>query len=286
MAEGLAIDDAFLGIIVIGHAIEHPQESGVLRRRRLRTAGRLRQRGGAAHTVRAVGMGRGPSGHGIGITPGGPRGEVARRGQRGEHVGRGVGVIAGGGHVADAQTIGLIFLIAAIFQRVELRTGADQLGRQIAAGQQPRARRQDRADGGAGVAALRMARGDMADFMPQHRGKLRLRIHQREQLSGDIDIAAGNGEGVLHRRVERRHGEIALCVGQARLDRHALADALDKGRLRAGIAAAILRHELRIGLRALRLVGGRDRPRLLRDGRGGDGRDERKHGGGSDETHR
>ncbi|GAA3259484.1 hypothetical protein GCM10020258_21330 [Sphingomonas yabuuchiae] len=39
-----------------------------------------------------------------------------------------------------------------------------------------------------------------------------------------------------------------MRVRQARLDRDALADPLDERGLRAGVAAAILRHELRIGL--------------------------------------
>ena len=41
-------------------------------------------------------------------------------------------------------------------------------------------------------------RRDMAHFMPQHPGQFSFVVHQRHQLARDIDIAAGDREGVVN----------------------------------------------------------------------------------------
>lgn len=52
----------------------------------------------------------------------------------------------------------------------------------------------------------------MADLMPEHAGKLRFVVHQGGQLARDVDISAGNREGIVHRRIQQGYREIALCA--------------------------------------------------------------------------
>src|SRR3546814_9508715 len=56
---------------------------------------------------------------------------------------------------------------------------------------------------------LAVLRRDMSDLVPQHARQFGLVVHQRHELAGDIDIAAGDREGVVDRRVEQGDGEIA-----------------------------------------------------------------------------
>src|SRR3546814_18450130 len=50
---------------------------------------------------------------------------------------------------------------------------------------------------------LAVLRRDMSDLVPQHARQFGLVVHQRHELAGDIDIAAGDREGVVDRRVEQ-----------------------------------------------------------------------------------
>jgi len=81
------------------------------------------------------------------------------------------------------------------------------------------------------LAPLRMARGDMADFMPQHGCQLGFVVHQRHQLPGGVDIAARHREGIVDGRIEQADGEAFACVAKARLHRDILAHLLDIERM-------------------------------------------------------
>ena len=190
-------------------------------------------------------MGAGPFGHGARVA----RHTLVQAGlrrQRGKHVRQRTGIIAGRGEVADAQIVRLIFLAAREFEGQKLAAGADPLlqhaaQRRIAqqgAGQHLQQRAADRVALRRLLAPLAMLGGDMADFMAQHAGQLRLVIHQRHQLARDIDIAAGDGEGVVDGRIEQGDGEITLRIGEAGLDRDAASDRFHIARLRPDIGAA------------------------------------------------
>ena len=71
----------------------------------------------------------------------------------------------------------------------------------------------------------RMPGGDVAHFVPQDDRQFGLAVHQGEDAPGDVDIAAGRGEGVDHRRVQ--HGEVVFQVRPVESGDHALADAFN-----------------------------------------------------------
>ena len=110
-----------------------------------------------------------------------------------------------------------------------------------------------------------MACGDVAHFMPQHPGQLRLVVHQRDQLAGGVDIAAGGREGIVDRAVEKRDGERVGRARQPRFHRDPLAHAAHViGGVALHRAAEFLQQLgmifaplLRLALRD-RSVGGRD----------------------------
>ena len=104
-----------------------------------------------------------------------------------------------------------------------------------------------------------MARGDVADLVAEHAGELGLVVHQRDQLAGGVDIAAGDREGVVDRRVEQSDGEVAPGIAQARLERDGLADHSNIARLGPGHRAAEFGDQLRDAPWHLPLVLGADR---------------------------
>ena len=70
------------------------------------------------------------------------------------------------------------------------------------------------------------------DLMPQNARHFGFIIGQGDQLAGDVDIAAGQRESVVHRRIEQCHVEIALRVSKSRLHGNILTNAHNIGRLR------------------------------------------------------
>src|SRR3546814_12179584 len=52
-----------------------------------------------------------------------------------------------------------------------------------------------------------VAGGDLADLVSDHPRQLGLAAGQRHEAAGDVDVAAGQREGVHHRRIEYREGE-------------------------------------------------------------------------------
>src|SRR3546814_259944 len=116
--------------------------------------------------------------------------------------------------ILDAELIGLQFLAAREAERRDLRDAHRIILEQPAQpAEQPaivadratehRAEHaEDRIARRCRLALLAVLRGDMADFVPEHAGQLRLVVHQRHQLAGDVDIAPRNREGVVHRSEE------------------------------------------------------------------------------------
>ena len=74
--------------------------------------------------------------------------------------------------------------------------------------------------------------GGMPDLMPQNPRHFGLAVAQGDKLTGDVDKATGQGEGVVHGRIEQRHIEIALRIAEPRLHRNIFPDTHNISRLR------------------------------------------------------
>src|SRR3546814_6473539 len=61
-------------------------------------------------------------------------------------------------------------------------------------------------DDAAAVPLCAVAGGDVADLVSDHPRQLGLAAGQRHEAAGDVDVAAGQREGVHHRRIEYREG--------------------------------------------------------------------------------
>jgi hypothetical protein len=101
----------------------------------------------------------------------------------------------------------------------------------------------------AGGALRAVAGGDVADLVADHPGQVGLAFHVGHQAAGDVDIAAGQREGVDLRAVE--HREMPFQVLAVRLLGQALAQLVHIS-LQPGIriGAVFLQH-LFVGLPAL-----------------------------------
>ena len=91
---------------------------------------------------------------------------------------------------------------------------------------------------------------DMRHFMPHHEGQFSLVVHQRQQLPGDVDIAAGYGEGVVHIGIQQGDGVVRRPRAATRLHGNLLANAPHIIRHRPAHGATELLQDLRMGLRA------------------------------------
>jgi len=94
-----------------------------------------------------------------------------------------------------------------------------------------------------------------AEIEYEHAGEFGLVVHQRNQLPGHVDVAAGDRERVVDLAVEQRHGEGRLRIGQTRLQGDVPADLLDVGGLRAGHRPAELVEQLLVILGTLLRLG-------------------------------
>ncbi len=179
-----------------------------------------------------------------------------------QDAGHGPRIVSGPLEVGHAELVGLQFLTARIAQGGELRRGAGDLLAELAesavaehrAGEHLPEHAKQRVLLRFRLALGRMPRRDVADLMPHDRGQFGLVVHQVDKLAGDVDIAAGNGEGIVDRAVEQRDGKRRLGVCQARLDGNVLADLLDVLRLRAGFRTAVLGEELGVVFGPLRCL--------------------------------
>ena len=129
-------------------------------------------------------------------------------------------------------------------------TGAEQNARQDRSG-----RAEQRVALRRSLAPLRVARRHMTDLMSEDRREFGLIVHQRDQLPRRVDIAAGDGEGVVDRAVEKRNGKRFTCIAEARLDGDVLADLLHILRMAAAHRPAEFGEQLRVRFSAhLRLA--------------------------------
>ena len=86
-------------------------------------------------------------------------------------------------------------------------------------------------------------RRDMADFVTKHRSQLGFRTEVGQQAAVDIDVAAGQGEGVDVRRID--HGEVVAQVAAMAVLGHPLAHLLHIGlQLLVGVARVLLENLL------------------------------------------
>ena len=214
MAELAAVDKALILAIAIGHAVNLLKEPVAVARRapgRVFHARRLdrltyafrRGRMGCEeiHPVRVVG----PAGD--------ARLQLRLRLQRGEEIRLRGGVVTRAGEVAHAELVALELLIAgiggddALADRIaKLVDRLHRLRRGAKHRSADRSRKNaDLRNPGCLLTAGGMRRSHMANLMPNDSGQFRFRVRQSDQTARDIDIAAGQREGVDHRTVQ--HGE-------------------------------------------------------------------------------
>ena len=84
-----------------------------------------------------------------------------------------------------------------------------------------------------------MARGDVADLVTQHGGQLGLGVQIGEDAAGDIDIPAGQREGVDLRGIH--HQKLVLQTGAVTGLGQALADVVDIALQDGIVISAVLR---------------------------------------------
>jgi len=236
MSEAPAADKALLGIVAIEEAIDRPQEGrGILGLGIVCKAGRRRLFGRAGDPAFGERVGARPFRDRLRGVAGVLAGqEPLMAGERGEHVRRRMGVVAGLRQVADAEIVRFIFLAARIAVAEILGGAAGKPGELLRSGQahgEDAERVQERAL----LASPGVAGGDVADFVREHGCEFRLAGHQPHQAAGEVDVAAGHRKGVHHIAVDQSEGAVA---GEAGRPRHPLADPGEVARLRAVIAAA------------------------------------------------
>ena len=236
-------------------------------------------------------MGARPFGQARIVAPLQPRVEAVLRREAGEDGAHRPLVVTGARQILNAQRIGLQLLLARIAQREQLRAlqepARQRLTDAAVAQQHARENRAQPADHAValrpGLPPLGMARGDMADLVAEHGRQLCLVVHQRDELARGVDVPAGNREGVVHRAVDHRHGEIVARAGKVRLDGDVLADLAHIMRLRPLHRAAELGQQLRMQFLALLRLGRSDR--RARVGDVGDGGATGQRDGGERSGH-
>ena len=156
-------------------------------------------------------------------------------------------VVVGARAVAERELVGLPLVVAAVLEEQEREAGLRQ------ARQAGDLRRQHRADAEPDLRqhplahlVHAVARGDVADLVPEHARELRLVAHVGEDAAGDVDEAARQRERVHHVVVDdaegpRQVGPLRLGGEPAADRRHVLLD------LAVVVEAELLR-DLRVGL--------------------------------------
>jgi len=152
-------------------------------------------------------VGAGPFGRsltGRSQQPGIERGLPGKAGQHGGHRPR---IVTSAAQILDAEVIRLGFLRPRERESQQLRALREYLLTQLAQravtkqctrnyrSQHP----EDRILGRSLLALGRMARGHVSDLVPKHACKFSLVVHQRNELAGDVDIAAGDRKSVIDR---------------------------------------------------------------------------------------
>ena len=253
MDEAAPLDHALRRIVVDHHPVELRQERVAIAHAAADAAGlpcglrRLR------HAILAQRMRTCPfRGCAVGIALD-ARFQRGRARQLGQHRRPGVGVIASLRHVADAEHIGLIFLVAAEAQRAQFRkllcALRDQPAERVVPddGAKHRSKHaEDRIILRRRFARLRVVGGDVAGFVADDERQFGLVVHDAHQLAGDVDVPARDREGILDRRVQCREAIRLAGIGGARKRRHPAPDGFDIGRARSGLGAAKFGDHLRM----------------------------------------
>ncbi len=171
--------------------------------------------------------------------------ESAGTGQGRQHSGATARIVAGVDQIADAEPVRLIFLLAR-----EAEGPQSGLLRDIVRDRGAAENRADDLSEHAERIALRilladagMVGGDMRGLVAEREGELGLVVDDAHQLASDVDIAAGDGEGVLDRRINRRVMERLPRVRHAGDRADPAADELDIGRARTGLGPAQFLHD-------------------------------------------
>ncbi len=279
MGEGASLDHALRRIVVDEHAFELGQELVAVPLAGAEPPRRAGVRERLLHPVGAERVRARPFRRGAAVASLDPGFESAGTGQGRQHSGATARIVAGVDQIADAEPVRLIFLLARETERCELRAGLEHLRDGIAQASADDAsedRAEDSSDRAApriGFTGLGMIGRDMADFVPQREGQLRLIVHEAHQLARDVDIAARDRERILDRRVE--HGEAIGSGSHSRISGDPPPDAVDIGRARTGLRSPELGDHLRmVALRLLDIA--RIEPPAADLGRRKAGRD-RKH---------
>lgn len=177
------------------------------------------------------------------------------------------GIPAGGGRVADSERVGLRLVVAPVLEHQQ----PERLFGGAAVATERRREDAGQPESQPGQLLLRdlprrVSRGDVADFVPEHAGELRLRVEVGEDAARDVDVAAGHRERVDDRIVE--HGEVPVEVGQLADLREPLSDAVHVSREPGVVVLAVLGDRRRKALATdLLLLLGADQRELSPAGR-------------------
>ena len=164
--------------------------------------------------------------------------------QHTDHTDHRLRVIAAACQILRAQMICFQFVLAPVAG--EQRT-AKQVG-EVMPGLGPEFRHKNGDDGNTDIGGLcrallayAVARGDVSDLVAQYRCHLGFRIQVGKNAARDVDIAAGQGEGIDFRGVE--YGEVVMDIGAVAVFGDFLAHAVDVALQRwVGIDLVLLAH--------------------------------------------
>jgi hypothetical protein len=246
-----AFDDALAGIVADQQAVDLRQELVAITGASPDHPGLLGLGRRPPDTVFAQRMGARPAWRRAFVPAGRTRFQVRGRPQRGEHGCRRGWIVAGPADIADAEIVGLEFLLAGEAQQVPLAELARGLRDLARPGQHPGETGDDLRQKPGAAALAAVARVDVADLMAEHEREFGFVVHQSEQLARDVDIAAGDGEGVHHGRVERGEAECAAAARNIGIAGHLAANRLDICAARAAFFSAELGKDLRVLLSRL-----------------------------------
>jgi hypothetical protein len=246
-----AFDDALAGIVADQQAVDLRQELVAITGASPDHPGLLGLGRRPPDTVFAQRMGARPAWRRAFVPAGRTRFQVRGRPQRGEHGCRRGWIVAGPADIADAEIVGLEFLLAGEAQQVPLAELARGLRDLARPGQHPGETGDDLRQKPGAAALAAVARVDVADLMAEDERELGLVVHQAEELARDVDVAAGHRKGVHHRRVQRGEAERIAASRDTGICRHLAADRRHIGAPRARFLPAEFGEDLRMLLGGL-----------------------------------
>ncbi len=245
VGEGRPVDDALGRVVVDIHSVDLREVAVAVADARAQPSCRARLLQRALGAVLAQRMGARPFRRLAVAAPLQALLERGRSAQRSEDTRAPGRIIARRGKVALGKRVGLIFLLAR-----EAEGPQSGLLRDIVRDRGAAENRADDLSEHAERIALRilladvgMVGGDMRGLVAEREGELGLVVDDAHQLASDVDIAAGDGEGVLDRRINRRVMERLPRVRHAGDRADPAADELDIGRARTGLGPAQFLHD-------------------------------------------